>query len=321
MALCMVAAAGCGGKDSADGAGSSAEQPSVSDGEGVGTVGTDAPASGGNVENGADGQATATGAKTNGTDGSTADADEENPQEVTITLRIVDGAETGNLILAGDGPGEVYTLSVDGKDIFIDGALSNASVLEDGMLAEIRFNGIVLETYPAQLCDVQAVSVYSRGTEQNPLGAYYDLCGLYLQVLNDLWDVDSGLNEGASYVSVDLSAAPGDLSEGEKQAIAWIFASAHDVMPLTLNFEELAGQGYLSVYGEFDDWYEWTDGVLFSITPKESEDLEVYSLPVLKFNAEKWRSPLGAYCFFDCKAVWSEGGSWGGYSVGAEMIS
>lgn len=309
IVLCMAVTAGCGGKDGADKTGNGADgQATDTEGTETGTDGTDDPTSG-----------------TNGADGAAADADGEDPQEVTITLRIVDGAETGNLILAGDGSGEVYTLSVDGKDIFIDGALSNASVLEDGMLAEIRFNGNILETFPAQLCDVRAVSVYSKGTEQNPLGGYYDLCGLYLQVLNDLWDVDSGLNEGTSYVSVDLSSAPGDLSEGEKQAIAWIFASAHDVMPLTLNYEELAEQGYLSAYGEFDDddmiWYEWTDGVLFSITPKESEDLEVYSLPVLKFNAEKWRSPLGAYCFFDCKAVWSESDSREGYSVGAEMIS
>lgn len=81
----------------------------------------------------------------------------------------------------------------------------------------------------------------------------------------------------------------------------------------------------MSEYGEFGDEehkaYEWADGVLFSITADESGGNEVFSLPVLKFDAEKWRSPLGAYFFEDCKAVWSESGSWGSYSVGAEAIS
>ena len=44
-------------------------------------------------------------------------------------------------------------------------------------------------------------------------------------------------------------------------------------------------------------------------------------LPVLFFDAEKWRSSLGAYCFYDCSAVWPEMGTWSGYQIGSEMIS
>lgn len=322
MALCMIMAAGCGGKGgeepsggvpnggAADGNGGDVTVSNGTEGE---NDGTNAGGSASGAEGGSGGEA-----------GSGIGSDGENLPGETLTLRIVDGAESGNLVLAGDGAGEVYTLSVGDADVFIDGMLSNASVLEDGMLAEIRY-GDIMETWPAQIGNVESVSVYSKGTQQNPLGQYYDLCGLYLQVLNDLWDVDSGLNGGAAYVSVDLSEAPGDFTEGEKEAIAWIFAGAHGVDALTLTYQELAEQGYLTEYGDFSDdehkIYEWTDGVLFSITTRTGGQDEVYSLPVLQFNAEKWRSPLGAYFYEDCKAVWSESGSWNSYSVGAEAIS
>ena len=338
IAMCMAVAAGCGGEGGTEPSGNrvtdGAEEGGADDlgsagADGADTLGSDGTdgLDGMNGEAGAVDNPVAGGNEEDGTDGggSLAGSGEENPQEEVLTLRIVDGAGTGNLILAGEGAGEVYTLSVEDVKILLDGAESDASVLEDGMMAEIRYTGGIMETFPGQIGDAVSVSVFSRGSERNPLGTFYDLCGFYLQVLNDLWDVDSGLNGGAVYVSVDLSEAPGELTDGEKEAVAWIFAGSHDAQPLTLTYGELAEQGYLSEYGDFEDGeqkiYEWTDGVLFSITAKDSEEAEIYSLPVLQFDAEKWRTPLGAYFYVDCKAVWSEGGSWSGYSVGAEAIS
>jgi len=60
---------------------------------------------------------------------------------------------------------------------------------------------------------------------------------------------------------------------------------------------------------------------LFSITPNEDHEGEACSLPTLFFNAEKWRSSLGAYFFHDCSAMWPEAGTWSGYQIGSEMIS
>lgn len=259
------------------------------------------------------GQSAQTGPQDVGQPGAAADA--------VISLRIVDGAKTGSLVLAGENVGAVYTLTVGDTPVFLDGAPAEAFVLEDGMTAEISFSGMALETYPSQLAGVSAISVYSRGTEKNPGGGFYDLCGLYLQVLNDLWEKDSGLNEGISYVSVDLSDAPGDLTEGEKLAVAWIFASEHQVggMELRLSYQELVEQGYLTEVQP--GGYQWEDGVLFSVTSCEAEGGAAFSLPVLLFEAQKWRSPLGAYWFTDCMAVWPEMGSWESYSVGGEMIS
>ncbi|MFQ9915955.1 MAG: hypothetical protein ACLRWQ_05720 [Flavonifractor plautii] len=70
--------------------------------------------------------------------------------------------------------------------------------------------------------------------------------GCYLQVLSDLWEVDTALNTGLEELGVDLSGLT-DLAESEKSALAWVFGNAHGLMPITGTLEEtLAGRGYLT---------------------------------------------------------------------------
>ena len=253
-------------------------------------------------------------------------------QEIT-SLRIVDGAETGQLVLAGERASDVYTLDMQDIKVVLDGKKSDASALEDGMMAEIVHSGWIQTTYPGTFSDVYEVRVYSLGSEKNPGGSYYDLCGLYLQVLEDLWNADAGLNNEIQYISVDLTDAPGNLTDGENAAIAWIFGGKHGVEALTLTSEELKEQGYYTeiVYTgtglpmSADDnrpkAYMWDDGVLFTIIDNMGQDAATYSLPVIKFNAWKWRTPLGAYFFSDCSAVWPQMGTWSSYNIEHEMIS
>ena len=256
----------------------------------------------------------------------------EKEQEISY-LRIVDGAETGQLVLAGERASDVYTLDMKDIKVFLDGKKSDASVLEDGMMAEILHNGWIQTTYPGMFSDVYEVRVYSLGSEKNPGGSYYDLCGLYLEVLEDLWNKDAGLNEEIQYISVDLTDAPGNLTDGEKAAIAWIFGGKHGVQALTLTSEELKEKGYYTeiVYTgtgqpmSSDDnrpkAYMWEDGVLFTIIDNMGQDAATYSLPVIKFDAWKWRTPLGAYFFSNCSAVWPQMGTWSDYNIEHEMIS
>lgn len=162
------------------------------------------------------------------------DTPDPEPQYVgadTMTLRVVGDGENGTLILAGET--EVYALPLEGVTLYLDGGSVSASEIESGMSAEVWYTGGVQETYPAKFSQVVAVSL-SR--EADPR---YDLCGLYLQVLEDLWSADDGLNGGAELVSVDLSKAPGGLTAGEKAAIAYVFAQKHDVQGLTMTFDEL----------------------------------------------------------------------------------
>lgn len=260
-----------------------------------------------------------------------------------VACRIVDGAEEGELLLAEldhelaphedsrhDGR-SVYRLSPEGLSVYLDGERAQASDLRDGMNVELSFNGTVLETFPAQLGEVYELHAWSIGTKQCPAGGLYDLCGLYLQVLDDLWEKDPGLNSDITLAGLDLSQAPGELLESERAALCWRFGERHGVEVVPGTYEELAEQGYLTrvelsgdpgeTGGAQNVLYEWRDGCLFSITADEGHEEKFYSLPVLFFNGEKWRSPLGSYFFQDCHALWPESGTWSGYTVGSEAIS
>lgn len=278
-------------------------------------------------------------------------AEEDAP--AVLTLRIVDGAEDGNLLLAEldeglYGGGGVYRLNLQnggprvdilygdrpaGKSqpmavpVYLDGEPADASALEDGMAVDVAFNGTVMESFPAQLGEVYSVSAWTLDRGRNPMGTAYDLCGLYLQVLDDLWQRDPALNENISQAALDLSQAPGELTAGEKAALVWRFGELHGVDAFAATFDELEEQGYLRAESlgegapEGAAFLHWEDGCFFSITPNEEREGEAYSLPAVFFHAEKWRSSLGAYVFHDCSAVWPEAGTWSGYQIGGEMIS
>ena len=256
----------------------------------------------------------------------------EDEEPTVLTCRVVDGAEDGNLLLAELDEGlyggtGVYRLNVKDVPVTLDGEAAEPSVLEDGMAVDVAFNGHVLESFPAQLGEVYSVSAWSRGRGRNGGGTMFDLCGLYLQVLDDLWKKDPALNEDVSQIALDLSQAPGELTEGEKLALVHRFGELHGVEAFAATFEELKEQGYLTSEPLGDGapegaaFLHWEDGCLFSITPSEDHEGESYSLPTLFFNAEKWRSSLGAYGFYDCSAGWGQVSTWNGYQIGSEMIS
>lgn len=179
-------------------------------------------------------------------------------------------------------------------------------------------------TFPAQFGNVSAVE-HTR-TERD------DRCGLYLRVLEDLWAVDEGLNGDITKLGVDLSSVT-DLSESEKSAVAWAFGNAHGLTPVEGTWDELKEQGYFTAQPLEGDgapegaaFYHWEDGALFSIRTNEDAawslpDIAEGSPPVLTaFDAQKWRSGLGAYFFQDCTAVQADDGTWT-YAVGSEAIS
>lgn len=221
----------------------------------------------------------------------------------TLRLILVDGAGTDTLLLAGETAGEVYTVPADSFPLTLDGEPADASVLEDGMPLTVAYTGIE-ETFPARL-SIAAAEAYRLGTEKNPGGGFYDLCGLYLQVLSDLAE------GGEETVAVDLSQAPGDLTEGEKAAIAWCFRELCDA---GLADPENAAPGTAR----------------FTIRAASGEEGEAYSLPVLQFEAERSQTlpagpdgtrPATARILQDCTAVWPEFGTWTGYQVGSEVLA
>ena len=148
-----------------------------------------------------------------------------------------------------------------------------------------------------------------------------DVCELYLLVLEDLWNVDPGLNNGITQIGIDLSMLS-HLTEAEKETVMHGFASQHNLPYIAGTWEELCEQGYI----DKDDLY-WEDGLFFSI--KTNEDA-VWYLPNIKdgdpvpeltaFDAQKWRSGEGAYFFGQCTAQKNADGKWS-YTVGQEAVS
>ncbi len=211
----------------------------------------------------------------------------------TDVYRIVDGAETGLLLLAGTegGAGSVFTLDVSDLDL--------AQPLADGMLVDVTHNCVVQETFPLQWSAGAVQDV--RPTEGQTTDDRFGLC---LQVLEDLWAVDPGLNEGITELGVDFSGLTG-FTDSEKAAVAYAFGMAHGIMPITGTYEELVEQGYID-----GEELLWDDGCLFSITGSLEEG----------FEAQKWRSGLGAYFYTDCTAKMAKDGTWS-YEIGGEAIS
>ena len=230
-----------------------------------------------------------------------------------MTCRVVDGAESGTLILAEgeDGPYDgtgIFTFAVGDTPVWIDGEEKTAADLADGMLVTVCWNGLVAESYPAQLGETYSLRAESKDTD--------DRCGLYLQVLEDLWEVDSGLNTDLEELGVDLSGLT-DLSDSEKAAITWAFGWSHGLIPITGTLDEIWKAGYLTPMTEPAEGYEdsvalygWEGGCLFTLSGSADDN----------FQAEKWASGLGAYSFNDCTAKMGQDGSWT-YTVGAQAIS
>ena len=217
------------------------------------------------------------------------------PASVTAVCRVV--VNEGTLLLAGmDGDSNIYTFTPE-----------DATNLTAGTLVGVTYDGSILESWPAQFSGVTAL--------ETARGGFDDRCALYLQVLEDLWDVDPGLNGDLTYLGVDLSQT--SLSDSERAAVAWAFAGMHGGELVTGTWEELADQGYI----DRENLY-WEDGVLFSIAEKAEP---VYFMPegtsAVTFDAQKWRSGLGAYFFCDCTSIQSADGHWDGYTVGSQAIS
>lgn len=231
-----------------------------------------------------------------------------------MTCRIVD-ADDGTLLLAkqNGGGGDVYRVSTRGIEPTLDGASTALMDVdyEEGALVEITHSGDVMETFPAQL-DVLAIDIRSDGFD--------DLCELYLDVLDDLWEVDKGLNNDLAELGVDLSATR--LPASEQAAVAIAFGGEHGIFPVQGTYDELAEQGYITgepLEGTDAKFWHWEDGCLFSVREKPMEG--VYSLAPVTFDAQKWRSGTGAYYFADCTAIQSAAGEWGEYTVGSQAIS
>lgn len=265
----------------------------------------------------------------------------EEPRESTVVCRVVSELDSDTLVLAEqDSDTGLYTLSLSDGVITLDGGAFDPAepgayqALPGGSLAgttvTVTFDGGIMESWPARFSGVTALDFSTQDFDN--LGA------LYLRVLEDLWNVDSALNENITELGVDLTATR--LTDSEREAVAYAFGTAHGLMAMETTYETLAEDGYLTPVsisapageeGESPALYQWEDGCLFSIT--ERDEPVIFSMPSqapgrettayegIRFDAGKWRAPLAAYTFYNCTAARAAGGAWGDYTAEAEMIS
>ena len=144
---------------------------------------------------------------------------------------MVEGEEESLLLADLEGSEEIYRLSL--KDLPVEDESGRPAQVQEGMEVRVEYSGEVDLTYPATFR--QPTALILTGRQEN-------LCSLYLQVLGDLWEQDTALNEGALQVGVDLSSTR--LSESEQAAVAWAFGESVGLFPLTATYEELKEQGW-----------------------------------------------------------------------------
>lgn len=239
--------------------------------------------------------------------GETVKENEGESESVILTCRVV-AEEDGALTLAELGGNGVYTLNTSGIEVLWERSDGEREI-EEGSLIDIVYSGVCAECWPMIPGGVTEIRVRADGFD--------DMCAMYLDVLEDLWEEDPGLNGEAEYVSVYLKET--SLSPSEQAAVAWLFGGECGVFNvLELSLDELHEQGYITE--EENGFTHWKEGVYFAITEEEMEGIYNGVVPV-QFDAWKWRSSLGAYFFSDCTSARNGMGEWSDYQVGAHMIS
>lgn len=217
------------------------------------------------------------------------------PEGGALLAGTVIDVSDGSLLLAGEGDYDgLYRLSLDGVPVEPGGV----ETLCVGKRAEVTFGGTVAECFPGIPGGVTRVRAVD-----GDLSPFV----LYRQALFDLMETDEGLNGGARYLGVDLSGAA-NLTGGEKLALQYLLEQQYGLSVLPGTFDELCEQGYID-----RDALYWEDGVLLRVALVEG------GTDTFRFDAEKWRSGLGAIYWTDCTAA--RGADGWTYEVGGFAIA
>lgn len=174
---------------------------------------------------------------------------------------------------------EVTIIGEDGKEITKEELLV-------GDLIRVTYNGVILESYPAQI-SASAVVVL----ETNRL-----LSG-YLALIDNIYQQDSALNYDITMIAFDTTEWK-DISEEEKAYLFQKVKKRYQVDVVEGTFKELGEQGLIDT----DNLY-FEKGILIKISKLSySKDNKR-----IRCSIEKWRSGKGAIGSDDVTATYEKG--------------
>lgn len=107
---------------------------------------------------------------------------------------------------------------------------------------------------------------------------------LYGKIIDSLWDIDSALNSGVSYINVDTSTFK-EFNGDDKEELFEYLKKQYDVEVLDMTMKELEDAGYIKEMS-------FVDGISFSI-----DKYIVNSENKVSFEGRKWASGIGAIGF------------------------
>jgi len=197
--------------------------------------------------------------------------------EVTFEATVLK-ADTSLLVQPVEGSSELRSsdkIVVSFKDNTLydaEGKSISLTELEPGDTVEIIYNGLIMESYPAQI-SADSVKVIKHN---------YHLSSL-LAVIDDIYQEDAGLNSNINQIVLDVSELT-KLSEKEKEFLLMAVGYYYEVETRTGTYEELVEEGVLEELTYFED------GIIIKVTKAEFDGEK----NVLTCGISKWRSPLGA---------------------------
>lgn len=211
-----------------------------------------------------------------------------NSDNVILNCKVV-SKENNSLLVMGltDSYNSLYTILGQYKEF---------SELQEGDIINILFDGNILETYPAQIGNIDKIVKVESSD---------NLVNMFVDVIMQLYNEDTGLNSDINVITFDMTEVE-NLSNLEKEAIIYKVWCETGIETNFGTHQELLDDGQITENG-------YDKGLLFEVKTEDTVDNS------FNFSISKYRGPLGAYFYVNCKAIKIEN-VWN-YSIGEEMIS
>ena len=172
-------------------------------------------------------------------------------------------------------------LNVEGEEISLND-------LRVGDLVEIIYNGVILESYPAQ------ISSYRIQLKEESL-----LINGYMALIDDIYQEDSALNSDITILAIDTTDMT-NITEIEKQRLFIKLQDKYGLEVVEGTFDELVKEGLID-----KDNLLFDEGVLIKIKKPIYDEKK----NCLKCGTKKWRSGTGAIGSDDVTAQY-DGTTW-----------